>query len=74
MKKEIKATCTEFNKEYNIISIKKPQNEYKEFYLEKNGYGDLFYIVGVKEQDFELSRNYILQSIAIAESENFWVE
>lgn len=72
MIKQLQATVKEFNKEYNIISF--TQYVLKEFYLQKRGYGNLYYIVGVLEQDFELSRDYILQTIEIAENENFWGE
>lgn len=67
--KNIKAKIQNFNNDYNIIKLYK--GDIIEFYLEKIGYANLHYIVGVYE-DMELTKDYIYQSIGIAELNNFW--
>ena len=68
---EIKTEIINYNKQYNIIKIYK--SETIEFYLEKNGYSNLYYIVGVYE-DTNLTKNYICKAIEIAELSKFWGE
>lgn len=68
---KLKITIKQFNEHYNIIKIYK--NDMIDFYLEKNGYGDLYFIVGT-EKDIELTNNYIYIAIGRAEQENFWGE
>lgn len=67
--KNIKAKIQNFNNDYNIIKLYK--GDIIEFYLEKIGYANLHYICGVYE-DMELTKDYIYQSIGIAELGNFW--
>ena len=68
---KLKTTIKKFNEHYNIVKIYK--NDMIDFYLEKIGYGDLYFIVGT-ENDIELTNNYIYISIGIAEQNKFWGE
>ena len=64
--KEIK-----FNEKYNIIQLKR-KNIY-EWYIEKIGYGSLFYMIGC-ENNVKPKNNYIADMIKIAENNKFWGE
>lgn len=61
-----------FSKYYNIIVLK--QNKIYNYYIKKQGYGDLLFIFGLSEKikpsDFEES--YIIKYIIDAENRNFW--
>lgn len=59
------------NTKYNLIRLER--NGLFEFYIEKIGYGHLFYVCGV-ERNIILSRDYVTQHIEFAEEENFWKE
>ena len=61
-----------FNEDYNIIIIK--DNGIFNYYLEKNGYGDLRFMFGIKEKIKPICFNfdYIYGFIEISEKENFW--
>lgn len=67
----MKTEILKFNEQYNIIKICK--TNIVEFYLEKIGYGDLRYIVGV-EYDIELFDEMVLKCIELAEYDKFWGE
>lgn len=60
-----------FNKDYNIIIIK--DDGIFDYYLQKNGYGNLFYMFGLTEKvhPSTLHESY-LEHIEIAEDDEFW--
>ena len=66
---DAKIKIIKFNKNYNIIKIYR--HKIIEYFLERVDYANLFYIIGSYE-DIELTKNYILKSIQIAEELNFW--
>lgn len=66
---EFKTIIKKFNEHYNIVKIYR--KNIIDFYLEKIGYGHLFYIVGT-QNDIELTNNYIYICIGNVERSGFW--
>lgn len=69
--RELKTKIKKFNEHFNIIKIYK--DDMIDFYLEKIGYGDLYFIVGT-QNDTELTNHYIYMAIGRAEQNEFWGE
>lgn len=69
--RELKTKIKKFNEHFNIIKIYK--DDMVDFYLEKIGYGDLYFIVGT-QNDIELTNHYIYMAIGRAEQNEFWGE
>lgn len=67
--KKLKTDIIKFNEDYSIIKIY--TKDTIDFYLQKSNYGHLYFICGVYE-DIELIRDYVYQSIGIAELSDFW--
>lgn len=64
-----KTFVKQINENYTLITIER--QEATEYYIEKNGYGHLFYVCGT-EKTIELEQDYINSYIQLAEMMNFW--
>lgn len=72
MKKfKYKTTVRKIDNSYTLITIVRPN--IVEYYLEKLGYGHLFYVVGT-QNEIRLADEYIQHCINIAEETKFWGE
>ena len=56
---------------YTVLQIKRNNNY--EYYLEKDGYGNLFYMYGTAEECFPKEEN-VCEYVKEAEEINFWKE
>lgn len=62
-----------FNQDYNIVKIYK--KDFIDFYIEKKGYGNLYFIFGIELKEyFNPKRSQIYIHIGMAEQEKFWGE
>ena len=66
----MKYTCKRHNNKYNIITLERVKAY--EYYLEKKGYGNLFFMFGISSEMLMLDSEYINKYIEIAEKQNFW--
>ncbi len=67
----LSTTLTEINSKYNLIKIKR--EDLVEYYVEKRGYANLFFICGIYYGG-DVEKDYILEHIEFAEKEKFWGE
>lgn len=65
----MKVEIIKYNRNYNVIIIYK--NNLLEYYLEKKGYGDLFYMFGAYD-NFEIIPEIVEDHILVAKKRNFW--
>ena len=64
--------CDSYSKDYNIITIERPN--VIEFYLEKKGFGNLFFMAGRGKSSNSMGciNNFIDECIELAENQKFW--
>ena len=64
--------CNSYTKDYNIITL--DRLNITEFYLEKRGFGNLFFMAGLARpsDDGDLPAEFVDKCIETAEKSGFW--